>query len=222
MPAVIFVLLLVSLQPIASLWKISLEFWSGRLDLPGRVLTAERWFGAWHVYSLPYVELPSRAPSAFDLMVNAVLVLVSMLVSYIVLRRALPFAYIVWTFGAIHMASVVYFFFWPDRFPYSIAGHVRDGLEMNITLLLVLPWILAPTYFPLDFAVWKKIVTTVLMISHVIVFAPLQYMVHAKLIFDMSLIAMPVLFIMCGLFLNVFCFIAIYGWAMSWKRQQIE
>jgi hypothetical protein len=221
LPTAFFLLVLVMLRPIGLLWMSVLEFWTTQLQLPGRVVTEGRWLGDLKVYDLPFVDVAARAPQSSELFICLVLVLLTMGMSYLLLRRSLPIAYIVWAFCLIQLISILFFWSRPDQFPYSIAGHVRGGLEMNVALMLVLPWILAPTYYAFEFTVSKKILVTVLIMLHIVIFAPLQYMAHAKMIHDLSLLAMPLLFIMFGLFVNVFCFIAIYGWAMSWDRIQV-
>lgn len=220
LPSMFFILTLLMLRPIGSFWSAMLEFWMARLGLPGSVVSEGRWIGDIRIYDLPFVDVVARSPQSSELFICLVLVGLTMLLSYLLLRRSLPVAYIIWAFCLIQIISVLFFWSRPDQFPYSIAGHVRGGLEMSVALLLVLPWILAPTYYSFEFSVGRKVLATLLVMLHVIVFTPLQYMAHAKLIYDLSLLAMPLLFIMFGLIANVFCFIAIYGWAMSWERIQ--
>ncbi|MFO1436428.1 MAG: hypothetical protein U1F34_08835 [Gammaproteobacteria bacterium] len=220
LPTAIFVLVLLLLKPIGRFWYSIIEFWAQKLELPGQLRTESRWIGNLHIYDLPYLDVPSTTPDSVQLVTCLVLVLSIMLLSYLLLRRSLPIAYIVWAYCLIQITSITFFYFRPATFPYTIGSHLRGGLEMNVALLLTIPWLLGPTYYAFEFALWKKLAATLLMIVHLVLFSPLQYMAHAKLIHDMTLVVMPLLYIMFGLFANIFCFIAIYGWAMSWERVQ--
>jgi hypothetical protein len=220
LPPVIFLILLALLAPIGRLWYSTLEFWAQKLELPGQLRTESRWIGDFHIYDLPYLDVPSAIPDSVQLVSCLLFVLTVMLLSYLLLRRSLPMAYIVWAYCFIQIASITFFYFRPTTFPYTIANHLRGGLEMNVALLLTIPWLLGPTYYTFEFTLLKKLGATVLMIIHLVLFSPLQYMAHAKLIHDLTLVAMPLLYIMFGLFANIFCFIALYGWAMSWERIQ--
>lgn len=52
---------------------------------------------------------------------------------------------------------------------------------------------------------------------HLWILIPMQYVAHAYLIHTFSLLYMPVLFLMFGLMIDVFVFIAFYAWGMSWE-----
>jgi len=56
-----------------------------------------------------------------------------------------------------------------------------------------------------------------MLLVHLAVFLPLQAVVHAYVIYRGSLLTMPVLFLVFGVLLDVFVYVALYGWGMSWR-----
>jgi hypothetical protein len=89
-----------------------------------------------------------------------------------------------------------------------------------MAVLLVIPVLLALTFYVIDVGVLRKIVLTVVMLGHLLVFVPLQYAVHAWLVVHGTLLLLPVLFLLFGLLPEVMVLIALYGWGMSWRAQR--
>jgi len=215
-------LLLIGMPYITWLWGRHLEFWNGVIALRGVVHTERHWFGPRLLYEVPYLQLAASPPDFLELSLNGILVCLLMLVSYLLLRRQhLPLVYMVWGLCLIHASALIYFALDTD-FPYDIASHTRTGLEMNIALAFLTPWILAFTYYPFAFPMATKIGATVLLLFTLIVSAPFQYMAHAVIIYQFTLVTMPVLFIFGGLLLNVMSFVALYGWVMSWEQVDLS
>jgi hypothetical protein len=51
-----------------------------------------------------------------------------------------------------------------------------------------------------------------------VLFIPLQYLLHAWLL-HCSILFMPVLYFVCGPFLDVLIFVCFYSWGMSWQSR---
>ena len=58
---------------------------------------------------------------------------------------------------------------------------------------------------------------TLLVMLHLAVLLPFQYVLHAYLLHHFSLLLMPVLFTFFGPVIEVLICIALYGWGVSWK-----
>jgi hypothetical protein len=56
-----------------------------------------------------------------------------------------------------------------------------------------------------------------LIVGHLVVLLPLQAVVHAWIIHRASLLSMPLLFLLFGVLLILFVYVALYGWGMSWR-----
>jgi len=80
----------------------------------------------------------------------------------------------------------------------------------------LVPLLLGLTLHVFDLPLWRKLLLTVLLLLHLAVFVPLNVLLHVWLVMRGTAIVMPVLFLLFGLLLDVFIFVAFYGWALSW------
>jgi hypothetical protein len=77
--------------------------------------------------------------------------------------------------------------------------------------------LVAFTYFIFDFPLWQKLLLASMLLLHLAVFLPLQAVVHAWVVYRGSLLTLPMLFLVFGVLLDVFVYVALYGWGMSWR-----
>ena len=82
-----------------------------------------------------------------------------------------------------------------------------------------MPLVLAMIYFIFDFSLLRKLGLTLVVMLHLAVLIPFQFVIHAYIIHRFSLLFMPILFMLFGLLLEVSVGIAFYGWAMSWQSR---
>jgi hypothetical protein len=52
-------------------------------------------------------------------------------------------------------------------------------------------------------------------IVHLMIFLPLQTLVHAYIVYTCSFLVMPVMFFLFGVLLDIFIIISFYSWAMG-------
>ncbi len=90
-------------------------------------------------------------------------------------------------------------------------------MAMSLYFLFLSPWILGLTYYVFSFSVLRKAALTALVLAYFALAFPMQYLVHALLLQHLSLLAMPLLYLVCGVFLDVMMFVALYSWGMSWR-----
>jgi hypothetical protein len=79
------------------------------------------------------------------------------------------------------------------------------------------PFLVAFTFHIFDFLLWQKFAMGALLLGHLAVLLPLQAAVHTWVIYRASLLAMPMMFLIFGVLLDVFVYVALYGWGMSWR-----
>jgi len=94
---------------------------------------------------------------------------------------------------------------------------VHGMLIASLFLLAFIPLVMGLTYYLFDFSLGRKIFLTLIMIGHLLIMVPLQYLLHAWIMYHFSLLFMPLLFFIAGLPLNVMVFIALFGWGFSWQ-----
>jgi hypothetical protein len=108
----------------------------------------------------------------------------------------------------------------PDAFPYNLAEYISSALVMGIYVMFFIPVMLALLYYIFDFAFWRKLVMTALIMGHFILFLPFQYMLHALVISSWSFLFLPLLYLLFGLLLDTLMFISWYSFAMTWRSQE--
>ena len=91
-------------------------------------------------------------------------------------------------------------------------------LAFGVILIGLVPAVLGLTFYMFDFPAWKKLALTLLIMGHLVLFIPLQYLLHAWLL-HCSILFMPVLYFVCGPFLDVLIFVCFYSWGMSWQSR---
>lgn len=209
-------LLLAGLEPLLRGWWALFSWWQPRLGLGNEVRFLERdWLGLLYYY-IPTPVTAADPPSPRVLGIALAATLILMAASHLLLRRRwLPVVYVLWALGMFQLVAVGFFVWLPSLFPYTVAEHVGMGLDMGLTLMFLVPWLLALIYYPFGFGLARQIGTTALMVGWLALFLPHQYLVHAAVLQWGTTLWMPLLFIVFGVFLNVVLLIAIYSWAMS-------
>ena len=207
-----------SQQYIARWWADILQFWCDKTGIEASAGVKSITLAGSFIYQIPVLHAASPFPTTEALRTSLILIAIAMLVSYLFLRRFLPLCYLVWAIALIHATSLVHFYLQPDRFPYSVGSHVSSGLAMALIVLLIIPLLLAVAYYPLNFALYKKVGVTVLMIGSVGIFAPLLYACHLVVMSHFSILYMPILFTVFGMLPIILMIVAIYGLAMSWAQ----
>jgi len=89
-------------------------------------------------------------------------------------------------------------------------------LQAGCAVLVLVPLVLGLTFYPFDIAVWRKVLLTAMVVGHMAVLLPLQVALHSYVVYHLSLLALPTMFFLWGLLIEVFVFVAFYGWGMSW------
>jgi hypothetical protein len=131
-------------------------------------------------------------------------------------QRFTPLRYFVRFLVLLQATSLGFFALAPaGSFPYTLPSYGAGLVGMGQVVLVLLPVILAVTYYLFDISWTRKVILTLLLVGHVAVMIPLQVIVHTWLIARGSLLLLPPLFLLFGILLHVLLFVSIYGWAMS-------
>lgn len=209
---VVYVLLL---HQVAAGWSVILQ-WC--LDLFGYDKIRLGTFGfsvaGYDIYT-PYVQLGAAVPDAEQWKTGVILIAAVLIVSLFLPDRLKPLAYLMRALALIHAIAVAYFSYWPDLYPYSLAGYHALMMLAGMAFIAVVPVVYGLTYFIFDVSLVNKLALTVASMLYLFIVIPLQYFAHAYLIHEYSLMYMPVLFLMFGVMIDVFLLIAFYAWMMS-------
>lgn len=206
---------LLSLDAIVMAWAQILEFWRQVFGWDGYVVIVDYSLGV----SAPYLAVGSGTPGGATWILGALLTIGLVVASLFLPRRLLPVAYLLRIAAFFQASAQVFFLLWPGRFPYSASGYVHGMLIAGLAFITLTPLLLALTYYVLDFSLGKKLGLTLLVMGHMTLLVPLQYMAHAVILHHTSLLFLPILFFVFGLPLEVLLFVAFYAWGVSWRSR---
>lgn len=208
-------------HPILALWQALLAFWSEKLA-PGTLVSLGAVGPAALELRLPAPVLHATAPDGltWGLTLGTTVLILSL--ARTLPEHLLPLRYFLRVAGFIQLTSLAFFAIVPEAFPYSLPEYLRSLLEAGLCLLVLLPWMHAAVYYVFDFSWWRKVALTALTLSFLIVAIPLLVMLHAGLLRGGSLLQLPLVYLLFGVWPWIFACIALYGWAMSWPHPPAE
>lgn len=202
---------------LARFWAALFEFWLPRLNLSGSVSIVTippLWLGM----DVPVVDLPSRIPAPWAWWGSALAAAGLVWISFVTPDRLLPLRYFLRFLVLVHISALVYFGVAPASFPHTLPGYLRSSFVAGLWLMALLPWVHSLIYHIFDFSLVHKLALTLLSLLFLAVAIPLQLLSHAHILTFGSLLFLPVLYLLFGILpLSLGC-IALYGWAMSWRR----
>lgn len=202
-------------------WAAIFEFWIGKLGMGGTVIQKPTPLASLEI-TLPHLYVPAIAPNLRTWWVTVAATIIVALLTLRLPDRFLPLRYFLQFAIFIQTTAILFFAVAPDSFPYTVSGYVDNGLKTSFAFLFLLPWGHALVYYIFDFSWPSKICLTLFTLAFVVIAVPLQLTLHAYLLFQYSLLLMPLLSFVLGPTWIVFGCIALYGWAMSWDRLNPE
>ncbi|HEX8552242.1 MAG TPA: hypothetical protein VF681_11895 [Abditibacteriaceae bacterium] len=211
------------------LWLLAmpwvLRFWAaifgfGRvlLDIPEPVRIEPYRLG-WFKFDLPSISLPSAPPDVTMWWITLIVSVVLFILSFPLGRRSIPWTYMLRAILFVQFTALAFFAWAPVKFVYGLQDYMANLLMASLAFLTLVPFVLSLTYYIFDVGLLKKLFLTFITIGHLCVLVPLQYLIHAYLIYNGSLLFMPVLYLVFGLSLDVMTFVAFYAWGMSWQSR---
>lgn len=200
-------------------WVVVARFGFEVLGLPANVANIPHFEWGLFELTVPHFAVSAALPGAVQWSVGLLVTAVLLVISVLVPDRWLPLAYGLRLLAAVQASSQFVFAVAPTGFPYEVGGYTEVLFIANCFLIGITPLVLALTYSPLDFHLPKQILLPLLVMGHLVVFVPLQYMAHAWLLHHGSLLWMPLLFWAFGLTLDVAVVVALYGWGVSWRAR---
>ena len=203
---------------VGELWGWIFRLWDRWLGLHADILMVpQRWAPRIH-FSLPFLALPAGGVNTTVWTVSAAVTLAVFLATQLVSEEYIGWLYIVRAVVFIQGSALLYFAVAAARFPHDVPTYTTGMLAFGVILIGLVPVVLGLTFYMFDLPAWKKLALTLLIMAHLVLFVPLQYMLHAWLL-HCSILFMPVLYFVCGPFLDVLIFVCFYSWGMSWHSR---
>jgi hypothetical protein len=131
-------------------------------------------------------------------------------------ERLLPMRYLLRIVVFIQLTALVFFVTVPAAFPYSLPQYIVSSLQTAVWFMLFVPWVHALVYYVFDFSLAQNARLTGLTLLFVASALPFQLMAHGYVLVKGSMLLMPTLYLVFGIWLLIFPCVALYGWAMSW------
>lgn len=207
-----------ALPLVTEMWFNIFSYWTRALKIQASLaMVPQHWTKVVSV-SLPFVGVQAGPISPFVWMATLLVTLAVFAATYWMSEDQAPWSYMIRALVIIQASALVYFSFASARFPHDIPTYAMGMLSFGVILIGMIPVVLAFTFYLFDFSFWKKLAVSLLIMGHLTLFFPLQYMLHVYIL-HRSILFMPLLYFAFGPFLDVLIFICLYSWAMSWKSR---
>lgn len=129
--------------------------------------------------------------------------------------RQTPLKYAVRLLCAVQASALLFFLFMPNRFPYTLTGHLAALLNAGFDLMLAVPVLLALGWGVLRVPLWQKLLFPLLMELYFALMLPHKALLHALVLEHFSALFMPLLYLCFGSVLDLMVFVALYAWLAS-------
>ena len=214
LPALFCSLLFISEPLIVNFWQDCIQFWLTRLDIPLQALQQANatgnlyfeWIGAANA---------SYMPSFTTKLTSALVTFVVFALTSNMNSNQLPLQYLLRIICVVQALALLFFWYAPSQFPYSIPDHIRYIISMGNTLMLAIPVMLAIGYYLLELSPTVKIVHTMFILGYFMLMIPHKVVLHTLILYKMSLLYMPVLYFCLGAVFDMLLFVALYSWTVS-------
>lgn len=170
-------------------------------------------------FTLPVLAVITPMPSVRTLWVAGAVAAGVVAVSFLLPHRFTPLKYFLRLLALLQGTVILFFAASAEPFPHRLVDHVFVLETAGLVVMGLVPLVLGLTLHVFDLALWKKLLLTVAVLTHLAVFVPLKVLVHIWLVMHGTAVVMPVLFLVFGLLLDVLVFVSFYGWALSWRGE---
>ena len=208
----------VSLPPLCRFWQYLLTVGLRVLALRGDLGLSKHQVVSAIRFAVPYPRMASVPPDSLTWWLTASVVILLLAASFFFPTRLTPVKYLLRAALFIQATSLAYFMWAPGRFPHTPDSYMEGLMGYAIALISFVPILFGLTYYIFDFGLMKKALLTVLTMTHLSLFLPLQVLLQATLL-EKSVLFMPILYIVFGLPVDVLIILAFYSWGMSWSMK---
>jgi hypothetical protein len=210
-----FSIWVVVLPWLCGLWNRALALGLRLLPLNARLDIAEHHFGFLQL-RIPYLRMQPILPDLRTWSLVCAVTLLLFTVTFFLSKTLVPVVYLARGILLIQATSLIYFALWPTSFPHTPDSYMEALVASGIGLISVVPLLLALTYYIFDFGLLRKAVLTAMTMLHLAIFLPFQVLAQA-IVLQKTVLFMPVLYIVCGMPVDVLLIIAFYSWGMTWS-----
>ncbi|MFZ6773873.1 hypothetical protein ACO0LB_14255 [Undibacterium sp. SXout7W] len=198
---------------ILKFWQKSILFFCEQLAIP--FVTSNEQLDLAHPGFQWSVNHYTYMPDISILWLSFFLVLLIWIGSFWLDKSRLPLKYLVRIMCTVQVFSLLFFFYFPNFFPYTILSHSIDLIGMGYVVLVASPVMLSFGYYVLKVNLLQKIMYTLYILGYFLILVPCQVVLHMLILQHFSLLFLPVLYIFFGMLFDVLIFIALYSQVVS-------
>lgn len=211
----------IAVQPlVGQAWVALFAALSGPNGILERLVEVRYAIGGRTVMVLPEVRFAAAEPGAAALAVHALVVAGIVAATFRMSEEKAPLVYFLRAVALIHGSSVLFHALPGRALPYDPGLYVSGMLSVGTVLVGLVPIVLAATHFLFDFGTPRKVGLMTVTMAWMALLVPVKVAVHALVLHAGGMVFLPLLFILFGLPVEVFLFIALYAWGMSWHERE--
>ncbi len=220
LPALFCSLLFIGEPLILNFWHDCIQFWLTRLDIP---LQAQQQAASASTLHFEWIGAANASymPSFTTKLLSALGTFVVFALTSNVNRDKLPLQYLLRIVCVVQALALLFFWYAPSQFPYSIPDHMRAIISMGNMLIMAIPVMLGIGYYLLELSPTVKIVHTIFILGYFILMLPHKVVLHTLILYKLSLLYMPVLYLCLGAVFDMLLFVALYSWTVSLVPERI-
>ena len=207
---------LVLLPQVCRLWTSIFTFGIRSLPLHAELGLAEHHWTPFLSFDIPYLKMEPVLPSAEIWWLTCAVTALIFVATYFISRRLIPVIYLLRAVLLVQTIALLYFAFFPARFPHTPDSYLAGFITSGIGLISLVPLLFGLTYYIFDFGLPRKALLTWITMSHLALFLPFQILLQA-LVLQKTVLFMPVLYIIFGMPVDVMLVIGFYSWGMTWS-----
>jgi hypothetical protein len=212
---------LVWLPRTCALWSHILRAGIHYLPLHADVNLLQRHVTSRLTLQIPYLSMEPVPPSRLVWYATCAVTVGIFAVTYLFSNRWIPVVYLLRAALLVQVTALAYFALFPAAFPHSPASYMGGFSTYGLALISVVPSLFGLTYYIFDFGLPKKAFLTILTMTHLTLFLPLQILLQG-LILQETVLFMPILYIVFGIPVDVLLIVAFYAWGMSWPFRSFK
>jgi len=197
-------------------WRWIFERGAAALDVGGRV---ELMPSAILSAPIPVLEAAAAPPGRPALIAGFGVVVALIAVGQRFVASALPLAYFVRAVALVLASAVVVFGVGASRAP-DLVTYSRAMLRVSVGVWMMIPVMYGLTLFLLDIGWIRKAALMAAAMAHLAVFIPLQQLVAIYAIRQLTLLALPLVFVFGSVAPQIAMLIALYAWGASWPERR--
>jgi hypothetical protein len=222
---VALLVLLLSIAWIASLpcfcrmWRYAVENGMKMLALHTELGLTEHHITPYIRFVIPFPKMEGIAPDPRTWWSTAAVVCLLYAGSYLFPKKFTPVMYLLRAVLLIQVTALLYFLLMPARFPHTPDSYMEGFVTYGIALISSVPVLFGLTYYIFSFSLLRKIALTVMTMSYLSLFLPVEILLQA-MVLEKSVLFMPILYIVFGLPVEILMILAFYSWGMSWPSDQ--